>query len=150
MRVDIWYASLPLEDVLSDLFPGPPKIGSSPHNQLICDHPHPIEISLKGMILFADNFGRHIAWRTAHLPRVILLDRPRNAQISEPTVASCLKHNIFGLDIPMYNPLLMQMPQPLKQTRHNKPDRRLIKSHFHFVLAADVMPEVASVHELHQ
>lgn len=97
--------SLPRDDRVSDVFAGLAHIGTASQYELVDHHPDGEVVSGDCVIHSTNDLGGHIPWGAGGLRSILGLPESRYAKISNPEVALVVQHKVFGLNIPVYNPV---------------------------------------------
>ena len=70
-----------LQNLVSDLLPSLPHVGSFTHHALIGDDSECVIVYSECMVLFAKHFRGHVAWSSARLLGVLIFEIPSDAEI---------------------------------------------------------------------
>lgn len=97
------------------------------------------------MVLSVDDFRSHVARRPTRILVVIDLHVSGYPKIRYPEVPLIIKDQVFWLDIPMYDPIRVQILQGHNNATGEELHNLLPKE----LVFADVEPEIPSWHQIH-
>jgi hypothetical protein len=136
--------NLLIVDFIQNSFPINPAVRHFPKHALIAEHPNGIIVHGHSVVLSVHHLGGHVPRRATG---VLLVLRPvvlRQPKVGDLQVPLFIKQQILRFDIPMLNPIDMQILQSQNYTGSKKLGL-LLSEFFLFIL---VIAEVAPRHVL--
>ena len=97
------------------------------------------------MILTTHDFGCHVAGRSTRLGEVFGSEDASDAEVCQPQVPLVIKYEVFRLDIPMYNQLLMDGFEGMDQTSYEEAS----DVHGELAFAGDMVAQITAKEQVH-